>query len=108
MMDAVAETNPGMLFSGIDVVDVDTHYSEPADLWTSRAPARWKDRVPQVKKIAGKRVWCIDGGSPSSRVGDPQAAGAGRGRSRRLASDRAASRARPCPGTGRAHSPLTG
>ena len=27
------------------IIDVDTHYTEPADLWTSRAPARLRDRV---------------------------------------------------------------
>ena len=47
-------------------------------------------------------------GKPADASGDPRAAGAGRGRSRRLASDRPAGAARLCPGTGRAHSPLTG
>lgn len=43
------------------VIDVDTHLSEPHDLWTSRASARWRDRVPQVKMYEGKRSWVIDG-----------------------------------------------
>jgi uncharacterized protein len=30
------------------IIDSDTHVTEPADLWTSRVPARWKDRVPKV------------------------------------------------------------
>ena len=47
-------------------------------------------------------------GDPAHASGDPRAAGAGRGRSRRLASDRPAGPARLCPGAGRAHSPLTG
>jgi predicted TIM-barrel fold metal-dependent hydrolase len=33
---------------GIKVIDVDTHLTEPGDLWTSRAPARYKDLVPRV------------------------------------------------------------
>ena len=32
----------------VRVVDADTHFTEPHDLWTSRAPASLKDRVPHV------------------------------------------------------------
>ena len=28
------------------VIDVDTHRTEPRDLWTSRAPRAYADRVP--------------------------------------------------------------
>ena len=50
------------LIKGIKVIDVDTHLSEPHDLWTSRAPAKWKDLVPQVKPDAkGNLRWVIDG-----------------------------------------------
>lgn len=49
------------VFGGRKVIDVDTHLTEPHDLWTSRAPASLKDRVPQVKEIDGKRSWVIDG-----------------------------------------------
>lgn len=46
----------------LKVVDVDTHWSEPEDLWTSRAPAKWRDRVPQMKPNAdGVPTWTIDG-----------------------------------------------
>src|ERR1700712_5347087 len=48
-------------FGGRKVIDVDTHLTEPHDLWTSRAPAALKDRVPQVKVFNGKRSWVIDG-----------------------------------------------
>ena len=43
------------------IIDVDTHLSEPEDLWTSRAPAKFKDRVPQVKVVDGEASWVIDG-----------------------------------------------
>jgi uncharacterized protein len=33
---------------GIKIIDVDTHLTEPADLWTSRAPKNLVDRVPRV------------------------------------------------------------
>src|SRR4051812_12213523 len=48
-------------FGGRKVIDVDTHLTEPHDLWTRHAPARLKDRVPQVKMHEGKRSWVIDG-----------------------------------------------
>ena len=34
---------------GIKVIDVDTHLTEPGDLWTSRAPAKYVDLVPRVE-----------------------------------------------------------
>src|ERR1043166_5898199 len=49
------------LLSGIKVVDSDTHLSEPHDLWTSRAPEKWKDRVPQVREVDGKPKWIVNG-----------------------------------------------
>ena len=62
------------LLQDIKVIDVDTHISEPLDLWTSRAPAKYRDRVPQMRKTGDKWVWTIDGdrsmgtGSASSVV----------------------------------------
>jgi uncharacterized protein len=43
------------------VIDADTHLTEPHDLWLSRAPAKWRDRVPQVRKLNGQPCWVIDG-----------------------------------------------
>ena len=37
-MTAVSE-----IFPGISIIDSDTHWSEPPDLWTSLAPAKYKD-----------------------------------------------------------------
>ena len=45
----------------IKVIDVDTHLTEPHDLWTSRAPADYRDRVPQVRDIDGTAMWTVDG-----------------------------------------------
>ena len=47
--------------STIKVIDADTHLTEPHNLWTSRAPAALRDRVPQVKELNGVRSWVIDG-----------------------------------------------
>ena len=44
-------------FGDLKIVDADTHYSEPHDLWTSRAPARWRSRVPRVERDANGRDW---------------------------------------------------
>ncbi len=43
------------------VVDADSHWSEPADLFTSRAPAQYRDRVPHVEEVDGQRMWIFDG-----------------------------------------------
>jgi predicted TIM-barrel fold metal-dependent hydrolase len=34
---------------GIKIIDTDTHFTEAPDLFTSRAPAKFKDKVPYVK-----------------------------------------------------------
>ncbi|CAN7526613.1 amidohydrolase family protein [Phenylobacterium sp. LjRoot225] len=52
--------NPAV-FGGRKVIDVDTHLVEPHDLWTRLAPAKYLDRVPQVKVVDGVRSWVIDG-----------------------------------------------
>jgi uncharacterized protein len=55
MSDTSAPSRDGLL-----IVDADTHLSEPWDLWTSRAPAAYRDRVPQVREADGKFTWVVD------------------------------------------------
>jgi predicted TIM-barrel fold metal-dependent hydrolase len=45
----------------VKVIDTDTHMTERHDLWTSRAPAKWRDRVPHVERIEGAATWIVDG-----------------------------------------------
>lgn len=45
----------------VRVVDADTHLTEAHDLWTSRAPAAFRDRVPRVVDIDGSPTWVVDG-----------------------------------------------
>lgn len=58
----------------LSIIDVDAHISEPHDLWTSRAPASLRDRVPRVVRDGDKRTWVVDGNiqistsSPSSVI----------------------------------------
>ena len=46
-------------FAGIKIVDCDTHITEAADLFTSRAPARLKDKVPQIRRVNGADRWFV-------------------------------------------------
>ncbi|MDH4143596.1 MAG: amidohydrolase [Acidimicrobiia bacterium] len=57
------------LLAGIKLIDVDSHLSEPHDLWTNRAPAKYRDLVPQVKERNGRRVWVVDGDIPIGGLG---------------------------------------
>jgi uncharacterized protein len=43
------------------IVDADSHWSETEDLFTSRAPAQYRDRVPHVEVVDGERTWIFDG-----------------------------------------------
>jgi predicted TIM-barrel fold metal-dependent hydrolase len=57
MLDSAAST----LDEGLFIVDADSHWSEPPDLFTSRAPAALRDRVPRVEEVDGERSWVFDG-----------------------------------------------
>jgi predicted TIM-barrel fold metal-dependent hydrolase len=54
-----ALSRPSVL-NGVSIIDADTHISEWHDLWTARAPAGFRDRVPQVKTLNGRLDWVID------------------------------------------------
>jgi predicted TIM-barrel fold metal-dependent hydrolase len=47
------------LFEGIKIVDCDTHFTEPPDLWTANAPAGLKDKMPHVRRINGADQWYV-------------------------------------------------
>jgi predicted TIM-barrel fold metal-dependent hydrolase len=57
-------TLPGELtnnpLTGIHIIDCDAHFTEPPELWTSRAPAGLKDRMPVQKTVDGITAWYID------------------------------------------------
>jgi uncharacterized protein len=52
-MSAIADTHT--------VVDVDSHITEPPDLWTSRVSTRWGDLVPHVARDpkSGRERWFV-------------------------------------------------
>ncbi|HUP75722.1 MAG TPA: amidohydrolase family protein [Acidimicrobiales bacterium] len=62
------------LFDRFGVIDVDTHLTEPADLWTSRVPSAWHDQVPHIERVDGKDVW-MAGGTKLSTPGIVSIAG---------------------------------
>ena len=43
------------------VVDADSHLTPVHDLWTSRAPKAYKDRVLHIEERAGEQTWVMDG-----------------------------------------------
>lgn len=61
---------PALTVHGIPVIDIDSHYTEPADLWTSRAPAKYKDRVPHVAlDDKGRQRWEVEDGISLGPIG---------------------------------------
>ncbi len=44
---------------GIKIVDCDTHFTEPPDLFTTRAPAKYKDLVPRHRRVNGVDRWAV-------------------------------------------------
>jgi uncharacterized protein len=55
--------------AGIQIIDCDAHFTEPADLWTSRAPKELQGRVPVQKTIDGITHWYIEGDEPWASTG---------------------------------------
>jgi predicted TIM-barrel fold metal-dependent hydrolase len=56
------------------IIDADTHLTEPHDLWTRRAPASVRERVPQVKMLDGQMSWVIDGNQSIGTGAHPNSA----------------------------------
>src|SRR5450432_1485764 len=49
------------LYDDVKVIDADTHFTEPPDLWTSRAPAAYRDRILHIEERNGVPTWVVDG-----------------------------------------------
>ena len=58
-MSAAPETSASSVFDRIKAIDVDTHLTEPPDVWTSRVSKKWGDAVPHVVRREGRDLWCI-------------------------------------------------
>jgi predicted TIM-barrel fold metal-dependent hydrolase len=45
----------------VKVIDTDTHYSEPPDLWVSRVPDSYKELVPHQVSTGSGYAWMVNG-----------------------------------------------
>lgn len=52
---------PSRAFDQTQVVDVDTHLTEPPDVWTARVSSKWGDAVPHIERIKGRDTWVAGG-----------------------------------------------
>jgi uncharacterized protein len=55
------------LFDRHRVIDVDTHLTEPPDVWTDRVASKWGDAIPHVERVDGEDIWVAGG----NRIGKP-------------------------------------
>jgi len=46
-----------MIFDRFAVIDIDSHLTEPADVWTTRVSRKWGDRVPHIRHVEGVDLW---------------------------------------------------
>jgi predicted TIM-barrel fold metal-dependent hydrolase len=58
-VDYATQIGSDPALAGIKIVDCDTHFTEPTDLFTSRAPARFKGKVPEVRRVDGTDRWFV-------------------------------------------------
>lgn len=84
-MAAAPDITTESVFDRCKPIDVDTHITEPPDVWTSRVSKKWGDKVPHIQQRDGRDLWCIgdqmiggpgfttaagfDGSYPESRLG---------------------------------------
>jgi predicted TIM-barrel fold metal-dependent hydrolase len=60
-LDTQQANGPSAAFSDLQIIHSDTHFTEPGDLWTSRAPSAVRDRVPRIVDVDGLPHWVFDG-----------------------------------------------
>ena len=56
------------MFNRYKVIDVDTHITEPAGVWTDRVASKWGNKVPHIRRIEGRDMWFI-GDTPAGGPG---------------------------------------
>ena len=56
------------LFEKYKVIDIDTHITEPADVWTDRVSSKWGNKVPHIRQVDGRDLWFI-GDNPAGGPG---------------------------------------
>lgn len=59
--DASALAAPSQAKIDLPVIDVDSHFTEPKDFWTRRAPSKYRGTAPRViTNDAGQEQWVVD------------------------------------------------
>ena len=58
MTDTLVAATSDVL-DGLKIVDGDAHFTEPPDLWTSRAPVKMRDQMPVQRTEGGVTAWYI-------------------------------------------------
>ena len=52
------------------IIDIDTHFTEPPELWIERAPAKLRDKAPRVvRNDAGMDTWIVEDGLDLGAMG---------------------------------------
>jgi predicted TIM-barrel fold metal-dependent hydrolase len=64
------------VLAGLRIIDCDAHFTEPPDLWSSRATGSLKDRVPRMRTVDGTSSWYLGNRVLSSIGGNTIAKGA--------------------------------
>ena len=62
------------IFEKYNVIDIDTHVTEPPDVWEGRVAKRWGDRVPHIQRVGELDLWMV-GDLPIGMPGAYSAAG---------------------------------
>ena len=47
------------IFDRYRVIDIDTHITEPPDVWVDRVASKWGDKVPHIKRVGDVDLWFI-------------------------------------------------
>jgi len=49
------------VLAGIQIIDCDSHFTEPPDLWSSRAPGAFRERMPVQQTVNNRTAWYLGG-----------------------------------------------
>ncbi|MGD9793310.1 MAG: amidohydrolase family protein [Acidimicrobiia bacterium] len=58
---SISPADVDRIMGGLQIIDGDSHFAEPGDLWTSRAPAKYLDRVPRIEQLEDGWAWTLEG-----------------------------------------------
>ena len=49
------------ILKDVRIIDADSHFTEPPELWTSRAPEHLRHRMPVQRTVDGLTAWYVEG-----------------------------------------------